>query len=305
LAGVLGLALGFGLAVSYLPGGYDALHFFLKAPDANATVPAWVYLITYPLGRLPWPAGWMLLTFATVLVVGVTGLAWGNRRWWLALVTPPLLWTVWLGQIEGFHVAGLLVTGLVLQKKLPPAWLGVSWLLLLTKPQVGLGALALQALWLWRERPPLRRLWPAPVIFIAVFALTVLLWPSWITNWLGAMRAFAPDYWNAAIWPVGLLAWPVALLAYPRAAERQRARMFLAAGLLGSPYFAMYHCLTLLTVTETLWALPLAWGVLLIGLGTPEVWQRWSWILPVGLLVVDAVALALAARRTAPVAVEA
>ncbi|MEP7357270.1 MAG: hypothetical protein ABI847_08520 [Anaerolineales bacterium] len=291
-----GLALGFGIAVGFLPGGYDAFTFYLRLPNVDTTAPAWVYLVTFPISLLGWPLGWQFLTFISILIAGAAGMVWSNNRWWIVFVTTPMVWNIWLGQIEVFPMAGLLLTGLVVQKRIHPAWLGVSWLALLSKPQVGLGILIMQLVWVWGDAALGKRALAYGVgVSAALFALTVLIWPGWVPNWLMTMRTFAPTWWNAAIWPYGLLAWPVALLASHKAGPRQKLRLFSAASLLGSPYFAVYHCATLLTVTDSLLAILLSWGIVLLGRGLPEHWMRWGWLLPAGLLAYD-----LAARWFAP-----
>jgi hypothetical protein len=242
--------------------------------------------------------GWQFLTFISVLSAGVTGFVWANKRWWIVLVATPMLWNIWLGQIEVFPIVGLLLTGLILQRKIHVAWLGVSWLALLTKPQVGLGILIMQIYWIWRDtelRP--RAFLYAIGVFAAVVALTVALWPSWIPNWLLTLRTFTPTWWNAAIWPYGLLAWPIVLVASQKTSHQQKLRMFSAASLLGSPYFALYHCTTLLTVTDSFAAILLSWGIVLIGNGMPEKWMKWGWLLPAGILVNDLAVRLLAMRR--------
>ena len=69
--------------------------------------------------------------------------------------------------------------------------------------------------------------------------------------------------------------------------------MFSAAALLGSPYFALYHCTTMITITESLFALVLSWLIILIGKGMPDKWMQWGWILPLGVLLIDLVSIIL------------
>lgn len=287
-ASLVGLALGFSIAVGYLPGGYDAFTFYLRAPAVDTTAPAWVYLLTYPLSFLGWPLGWQVLTLLTVLAAGAAALLWGNWRWWIVLVTPPLLWNLWLGQIELFSLLGLILTRLILDRKIHPVWLGVSWLFLLAKPQVGLGVLVLQGLWLGQDRAHGKRAFLYGLgLFVALIALTVALWPSWILNWVTTMRTFTPTWWNAAVWPYGVVAWPIAIWASVQATPLQKVRLFSAASLLGSPYFALYHCLLLLSVTDNRLAGLISWMILLIGWSRPEQWMPWGWLLPTGILVMD------------------
>lgn len=273
-----GCVIGFGLAVQFWPGGYDGLEFYLKAPGPNMTAPAWVYLLTWPLSWLGWPLSWQVLTMATVLVVALVASRSGNRWWWAPVISLPLLWNIWLAQIEVLPVAGVLVAYLMSRWKLHPAWLGVAWLLLMVKPQVGAGLALLFAWWAWRERG-LRSLWPAGCVVVAVVAATVWLWPAWIGNWLSTMGTFEATWWNAAIWPYGLLAWPVALMPGKIGRER-RMRMVAAATLLGSPYFALYHATMLVALAASPLLAAASWLPLVAGSILGVGWMQWGWWLP-------------------------
>ncbi|RMH32748.1 MAG: hypothetical protein D6694_15820 [Gammaproteobacteria bacterium] len=285
-----GVALGYGLSVRYLPGGYDAFVFYIKAPFSGTTAPGWVYLCTYPLSLLEWPFGWQILTFVSVIVVGITGMLSGNKRWWGALVSAPLLWDIWLGQIEIIPLTGYLLTLLVITDRIRPMWLGLSWLALLTKPQVGLGAIVLQIIWWWVINPrKWKELLCAMGIFIGIVTLSILLWPKWVSDWLHVMRTFHATWWNAAIWPYGLLAWPVSIFIATRKVTKPRMqlRTLAASSLLGSPYFALYHCTTLLAFTEDKFSFLLSWLIILVGKGIPNHWMGWGWLLPVWVLITD------------------
>jgi hypothetical protein len=283
-----GCALGFGLAVQFWPGGYDGLEFYMKAPMPNTTAPAWVYLLTWPLSWLGWPLSWQVLTAVTVLIVALVAMRSGARYWWAPLISLPLLWNVWLAQIEVLPVAGALLGMLVSRRKLHPAWLGVAWLLLAVKPQVGAGLALLFAWWIWRERG-LRSLWPACCIVVAVVAVTILLWPAWIGNWLSVMRAFRATWWSASVWPYGLLAWPLALMPGKISQER-RMRMVAAATLLGSPYFALYHATTLVALAASPLLAVASWLPLVVGGVLGVEWMQWGWWLPALSLARDVIA---------------
>lgn len=276
-----GVALGFGLAVRFWPGGCDGLEFYMKAPMPNTTAPAWVYLLTWPMSRLGWPLSWQVLTAATILVVAaLAATTSGDRHWWAPLISLPLLWNIWLAQIEVLPVAGLLLGVLVSRRKLHPAWLGVAWLLLMVKPQVGAGLALLFTWWAGRERG-LRSLAPAGCVVVAVVAATMWLWPAWIYNLLDTMGRFEATWWSASVWPWGLLAWPVALMP-GRIGRERRLRMVAAATLLGSPYFALYHATTLMALAASPLLAVVSWLPLVIGgvLGV-DGWMQWGWWLPV------------------------
>jgi hypothetical protein len=283
----VGVALGFGIGVGFLPGGFDAYAFYLRWPPSQTVAPAWIYFITYPLGLLKWPIGWQVLTTITILVTGATCWAMSNRSWWIVAASAPMLWNIWLGQIEVFPIFGILISTLVINKKLNTGWLAIAWLALATKPQVGLGALVLVTWWVvsiqgWREL-----LLPV-IIAIIILAVTILIWPGWPVSWLAHIQKFQATWWNASIWPYGLVAWPLALL--PRSVDyKHRLRMVNAATLLGSPYFAHYHSVTLLTLCDQPFALLLSWipvGLFtILGIG----WMRLAWIFPAAILLIDVI----------------
>ncbi len=301
LAGLLGLALGYGIAVRYLPGGYDAWTFYLRAPFPGTTAPGWVYLFTYPLAQLGWPLGWQGLVFLSVLAAG--GAAWrlGNRYWWGVLVSAPFFWDVWLGQIELLPIVGMWLTAEICLGRLSPAWLGLSWLALLAKPQVGLGALVVQALcWFQGHRPGWPSLGRAALLFSGGVGLSLVLWPWWPPQWLATLRTFQATWWNAALWPWGALLWLPSLYLAWRADLKRRLRLLLSASLLGSPYFALYHATTLLTVVEDWPTVLFSWLIIPLGMGLPGPWMRWGWLLPLWVWLGNAAA-SLRSRPSSPV----
>ena len=174
----------------------------------------------------------------------------------------------------------------------------------MAKPQVGLGLLLLQGYWVWRA-PALgwRALLQGLGSFGALLALTIVIWPSWIPHWVTTMRAFTPTWWNAAVWPAGLVAWPIAVGVARKAQPLQQLRLFSAAALLGSSHFALYHCTTLLVVTDNWLAVVFAWLIVMIVRGRPEAWMPWGWLLPAGILALDVTRWLLAQRRAAPIAI--
>ncbi|MCM1565827.1 MAG: hypothetical protein NC238_07725, partial [Dehalobacter sp.] len=99
----LGSATGISVACFFLMGGYDAYEVFFT--NEIQTVPAWVHLITVPIGRVPWPTSWVLLSFITLLSA-----IWAKNqlsgRWWLMVFSVPMLWELWSGQIEWLPVLG-------------------------------------------------------------------------------------------------------------------------------------------------------------------------------------------------------
>ena len=286
---LFGIAVGYSISAYFLEGGFDALVFYLKPPFPETTTPAWVYLFTYPLSFLGWPLGWSMLTFISVITVGTASILWGNKNWWIPLLSTPLIWNIWLGQIEFLAVLGLLITGLFYQKKIPSVWLGLSWLVLITKPHVGLGILLFQLILVVKKELELKDLIPPILLFCSLFLATILFWPDWIQNWITTLRTFRPDkgWWDASIWPFGLLALPVAIYFSRDQEPLKKVRMLSSASLLASPYFALYHSTTLMVLTDNILAFGIAWALLLIGNGLPDKWMRWGWILPLSIFVID------------------
>ncbi len=286
LIGLVGVALGFTVAAGFLPGGFDAYFFYLRTPPDNTPVPAWVYLLTTPLSWLKPPFSWMALTFLTVLMAGLAGRAWGNKNWWVAVFSAPMLWNIWLGQIEVLELAGLALGWLVLNRRAHPAWLGAAWLALAAKPQASLGILLLLTWWVWRDqgfRPLLAGLVTAGL----GAAASLLIWPGWPMRWAATLGVFTPTWsWNAAIWPFGLAFIPLTVI--PRGISRaKRLRMAAAATLLASPYFTLYHCTALMALTPSAWALALSWLLVYPARALSELWMKWGWLLPAAVLLAD------------------
>lgn len=281
---LLAITLGVTLSALFLPGGYDALHFYLAPPHERLTVPAWTYLITGLFNFLPWPGGWMAILAMTIIASGVAAQAYSNRYWFLVLFSLPAVHTMWLGQIEFMAVAGLLIGWLVSERKIHPAWMGGAWLLLMVKPQIGLGGCLLLTYWLVKEQGWKAFGW-ACLPAASLFGLTFLLWPGWLSRFLGTVGEFVG---NSAIWPYGLFAWVLALLPFKTSSKLQRLRMFTAATLLGSPYFTFYHATPLFVLVEKPWLIAASYFPLLIRWIFPAAsWDWWFWVGPAIVLLVD------------------
>ena len=132
---------------SQLPFAYDYHKFFFTPSRFPPYYPPWSHWIITPL-RYSALAGLTLSSFAAIVFLRTRSLA-------VAVITffnLPLFWTLYLGQVDGLVLLGLL---------------GLPWLapLVLIKPQVA--ALPLLA----------RRRW---MVFAALFlAGSLLLWPLW------------------------------------------------------------------------------------------------------------------------------
>jgi hypothetical protein len=200
-----------------------------------------------------------------------------------------MIWNIWLGQIEFIPVIGLIITGLVVNKKIDIAWLGLSWLTLITKPHIGIGILVFQLIWLINNKISIKELIKPSAVSITILIITIISWPNWISDWINTFRTFRPneEWWDASIWPYGLLIWPIALYFSRSESNKRKTRLLSAASLLGSPYFALYHSTTLLTITDSFVPFITSWLIIIIGKGVPHVWSKWSWIIPFCILIID------------------
>ena len=289
-----GVLVAFFIVTRFWPAGFDASLYYLRYPPVNATTPAWVYLVTYPLSLIGWPLSWQVLATATILVTSVVYAMRGNRRWWIVAASTPVLYNAWWGQIEIFSVLGVILGILILQKKIHPAWIGIVWLALAIKPQTNYGLLLLLTWWAWRELG-FKALIPGGVITLGVIGLTFVIWPGWLQRLLGVYGNVHLGMSNASLWPYGLVAWLFAFLPVRMGPDR-RIRMVAAASLLGSPYFTLHHCITLMVLTDYPVVLLLSWIPAVMIVVTRD-WAQFAWVLPVGIMAIDLSYLILERRR--------
>jgi len=265
------------------------LVFYLRSPFPDTTAPAWVYLVTYPISLFGWPFSLSVLTFISIIAVGMAAITWGNENWWIVLFSPPLIWNIWLGQIEFLPSIGLIIMYLFYKKKISSLWLGISWLVLITKPHVGFGILSIQLLWILNKEMKIRELTKPIILFCSIIFLTYIFWPNWIIDWANTMQTFRPNksWWDASIWPYGLIIFPIALYVSRKEKVLVKARILSSASLLASPYFALYHCTTLFSLTDSLFAFIVSWVVVILGRVVTENWMKWSWLVPLSVLLID------------------
>lgn len=122
---------------------------------------------------------------------------------------------------------------------------------------------------------------------VSILLLTFLIWPHWFVNWANTLGKFKATWWDASIWPIGLSSWALVVFFSNEAGNVRKARMYAAASLLGSPYFALYHCSTLLTLSETVVFPILSWLIVILGSLVFKNWMKLGWVLPFVLLLKD------------------
>lgn len=178
--------------------------------------PPWVAVILAPLGLLPFDWGWAVVSAATLLLVAAVMRRWrgGTIRLILALLSPPVLYIILHGEIDGLVLAGVL---------LPREW----WVLAaLTKPQVTLGLLF---------GIPRSRWLPAAAITAAVLIVSLLWFGNWPLALIRQPRPLLEQSWNLwmGLWPFQV---PVGVMLILLGLSRQDERLLLAASPFLSPY---------------------------------------------------------------------
>ncbi|MFW5691766.1 MAG: hypothetical protein ACOCX3_00285 [Chloroflexota bacterium] len=288
-----GTLIGLALMTLLLPGGYDGWLYYLQPWFPETTAPGTVHLLLSPLTLLPPdpdPFRWTALVLLSLVVVRWAAWVW-DVPWWITIYSVPMLWNLWLGQIELMAVAGAAIGWLVIQRRLPVAWLGLAGLLLVIKVQVGWGLALLYVWWLWRDRGWHALITPA-IVAVDLILVTLVIYPGWTAHWLASLEQLGPQdlYFNSAIFPLGLVAWAFALLPV-KMGRLRRARLIAAATLLGSPYFANYHCTTLMSMQNRPLMLVVSWLTvvpLLLFVGERYTWaQSFAWLIPAALIALE------------------
>jgi len=182
--------------------------------------PPWAWWILRPLTLLPWRVGLSFHLSVLLLTVAISA-GWGAHRYLeaalLAVLTPPVWMLMWLGQVDGLAMWGLMF--------LP---LGLPWALL--KPNITVWAVF--ARWQW-------------VAWATALGLVSLLIWGWWPGRLLAARALCYVHPSAMGW--GNLGWPVlalGLVLFPFSG-RDPLRL-MASGALLVPFLMPYHFLMLL-----------------------------------------------------------
>lgn len=280
----IGVTLGFFIATRLWNAGYDASLYYLRYPPQNATVPIWIYYLTYPLSLVGWPLSWQIFVVISVILVSLVYALRGNHRWWLVVASSAFLYNAWWGQIEVFSVIGLALSLLIIDRRISIGWLGIAWLLMAVKPQVNYGMIILFLWWIWKTHGIKSLLLPS-IIFLFVASTTVIIFPGWIDRLLITLKSLISGDANASVWPYGLLAWPLVILS--RTSNfNTKIRMVAAATLLGSPYFTLHHCLTLLVLTDSPIGLILSW-LPIVMIAITRDWSQFAWIIPLGIMFSD------------------
>jgi hypothetical protein len=290
----LGVSIGLVAMTVLLPGGYDSFNYYLRPWRPETTIPGVTQLFLEPLILLPpfpSPLRWTALVVVTILAAYWATATLGTR-WWITLLSFPFLWMVWHGQIEVFPLVGIALGWLVIHRGWHPVWFGVAVLFLLVKVQVGYGIVLLYGWWLYRRAGLMPLAW-ASASAGGILLVSLLAYPGWIPFWLESLEDLSPTtrFFNSSVFfPLSLVAWGFAL--WPAdVGHLARVRLFAAATLLGSPYFAIYHCTTLMTTLNNRWMLAVSWLAAIPVIAFPQArfdWsQRFGWLIPTVVIVVE------------------
>lgn len=241
LACLLGGVLLYPLAARLPVVGWDWYYWF--EPGNIDFYPPWTAYLLKPFTSLPWRSGLALLNALTLATVGVAAgrAAFGKGRVsllgaaLLALMTPPVFMALWLGNLEGLVLLGMVA--------LPP---GV--ILALVKPHLGMWAVIARRRWF---------LWAA-----GLGILSLLIWGLWPLRTFSEMGRLSQNYftvgWYDLGWPV--LAVGIVLILLSNADPLR----LLAAGFFLTPYLMPNHMLLLLPALGRLsgWRRLLLWLII-------------------------------------------
>jgi hypothetical protein len=282
----VGSAMGLMVGFTIFGGGFDAFLVFLT--DTLRTVPPTVHLLLKPIAIFNWPYSYALLILLTALSVRFVKLYF-RGRWWLALFSAPVIWEIWSGQIEWMIAVGIVLAFLVLEKRISPYWLGLAWVLMISKPWIGIFPLFVLTLMIFQQfrwKPLIQ----ASAVAAGLVFLTFLYKPDWyLTGAVLAPFSLAKFHTNmqsnGALFPWGIMAWVLVPGAKNRTAYLNR---IMAAGLLSMPYFHLYHAAALVLTTGNRRSeyvmFVTGWAIVATGF-FGVTWSNLSWIFPLVFLM--------------------
>jgi len=272
-----GLVVGVFVAALLLPFGIDAPQWLLPwTPDAVA--PAYLHLLTSPLGTLPPTLALAALSALSMIGFLILSESAGVSPW-CAVLGAPVVYTLWLGQLGGIVAFGAALAYLVVADKVPPGWGGIAVLLLLVKPQVG-GLLSLYVLFTLLQRDRLDFYWSLYAV-AAVLLLSAVVFGPWLGPWLDWIlaRAGEPTIENLGI---GLLAAPLLTILIVQMPPTRRMALLLILNPLLSPYVQHYDFAVLVVVMASPGLALATWGAVFLRITTGSV--EWLWWIPFGAL---------------------
>ncbi len=230
----IGILILFGLLLVFGERTYpdDWMDFYLPASKDwhNRTVyevynPPWLILILTPLFAIGWQVGFALL--ATVSVIGI---GWGafvlspDHHWvrvMLAVVNLPVLSILFLGQVDGLALIGVVIAAVWVDWR----WVSGGMILALIKPQLAFAAICIS---FWKN-PHKKHI---VAVALGFGLLTLLAWGLWFAD---TVEISPTVNWNRAFpyWPYGaVLGLPLFAYGLYRGEEKY--------GMLAMPFLVPY-----------------------------------------------------------------
>ena len=265
----------------FLPGGDDLYRYyqpFQQGCAACGFVPPYAHWFLWPLSFLPaYPVTWPLWTLISVSA-WILLTHWTRINPLLLMFSFPLWGQLWLGQVDWLVACGLVL--FLIAKR--PYLRGLGIMLAMIKPQ--LSGLAILTLLLLEE--------PRNIIRISLLPLTgfaLSLWMyglSWPMDWLTISAKSVPVHqWRLA----GMDTWRFGIffiwlpLFFRNARQRLIASLLISA--VATPFFGVYSYVIFLLFGLPGWAIPLSYVWILAYPWLSSDALRFSWVLPVALLV--------------------
>jgi hypothetical protein len=242
--------------------------------------------LLFPLSWLPWKANYLAWAAITLAAFVAAARYYGTDPIRVVL-SFPMMWALWLGQIDALPLAGLVVGDYALRRS-QPFLLGAALVLMATKPQL---TLAVMALYLLHTSSLLRTL----LLPAGVAALSFAVWGiGWPLEWLTQRPGFDYTPWLASLWPWGLIAFLPALWLPLELSKRRKALLYASA--IGLPFFGSYSYTLFLVEGAPWWAVAATYApILLVMLAGPQA-ARLMVVVPIVLLSLEI----LAAYRREP-----
>lgn len=212
-----------------------ALSNALQGDTSQFFYPYWFLWLLYPFTSMPEPLGitiWSLMNLAGVYY----GTKTFGGKWWLAIFSFQMAYTLWVGNVVGFVLGGaaFLFSSLEMKK---PVLGGLGLLLCTIKPQLGVpiavGIIVLSNLnWIARLK----------TLIIPGFGtiLSLFIYPGWPNQLLETLQNTPPnDAASISLWPIFgpivLMLWiPVFL---PGMSKRDRLILIACAQAVTLPYY--------------------------------------------------------------------
>ncbi len=247
------ITIGIAIGCALLPiAGNDWYTFFTEYAKnpAQHPYPVWIYFVIGPLARLPYSFAFYTAFSAALLLAALALVEKPNL---LLVLTLPVTWILFYGQVDGWLVLGA-VLGLWSLRREKPFLLGLALVLLASKPHIGLPLALYLLIQGWNPK--------ALVIPALVLAATLVVYGFWLVEYLQtfirhSQAGYAYQNVNTSLYPWGFALRPLIAWRWKRLDPHRRAVVVLAATGLIVSYCPVYSLSPLLFLTSPAPALAL------------------------------------------------